>query len=117
MLDAVDVEHTVARELIGSLVVVLVLLNAWATRAVLQDQPSSLGQRTGQVALVWLVPVVGALLTLYLKRRDAEAPVGRYREEPDPGDDFAMSRQSYRNIEETIEGGGSSSGDRSSDLT
>jgi hypothetical protein len=99
----------VALELIGSLIVVLVLIDAWATRAVLRDQLSSSGQRTAQVAFVWLVPVVGALLALYLKRREPEAPFGRYREEPDPGDDFTMSRQSYRNIEETIEDGGSSS--------
>lgn len=100
-----------ALELIASLAVVLVLLNAWATRAVFRDQLSSPGQRNAQVAFVWLAPVVGALLTLYLKRREPDGPVGHYREEPDPGDDFAMSGQSYRNIEETIEGGDSSSGE------
>lgn len=100
-----------ALELMGSLVVVLSLLNAWATCAVLRDQLSSPRQRAAQVAFVWLAPIVGALLTFYLKRKEPKALVDRYGEAPDPGDDFAMSHQSYRNIETRIEGCDSSSGE------
>jgi hypothetical protein len=93
------------------MLIALALLNTWTTRAVLHDDLSSRGQRAAQIAIVWLVPLLGALLTLYLKREKIEPSTGRYREEPDPGDDFAFSAQGFRRTKETLETDGSISGD------
>ncbi len=68
-------------ELFIALLVMFAALNAWATRAVFRDELSSREQRIGQLAVVWFVPVLGALLTLYLKRRELESSNGCYREE------------------------------------
>jgi hypothetical protein len=82
----------VALTLTGLVLLVLALLNAWATRAVLLDGLSSRSQRAAQITFVWLVPLIGALLTLYLKRGHSEAPSGRYREDRELGDDFGYLR-------------------------
>lgn len=76
--------------------VVLLMLNLWATQAVLGDPLSSAGQRSAQLLFVWLLPFAGALLTLHLKRREAERASGRYRDIPDPGNDFGMSARHAR---------------------
>lgn len=90
-------------ELIGGLAVIFVLGNAWATREVFRDELSSSKQRAAQLLVVWLVPMVGALLTLYLKRRKAESPVGRYRDEPDPDDDYSLSAQGVRHLQRSVD--------------
>lgn len=92
-----------ALELIFIVLLLLLPLNAWATQAVLRDALSSREQRIAQIVFVWLVPLIGALLTLYLKRAELEPPTGRYREEPDPGDDFSHSRPRTRRNNETSE--------------
>lgn len=94
-----------ALELIFIVLLLLLPLNAWATRAVIRDALLSQGQRTAQIVFVWLVPLIGALLTLYLKRAELEPSSGRYREEPDPGDDFGHSRPKGRRNNETSESG------------
>lgn len=98
-----------ALELLFIMLLLLLPLNAWATRAVLRDALSSLGQRTAQIAFVWLVPLIGALLTLYIKRAELEPSSGRYRAEPDPGDDSGLSRPRIRRNNETSEPGQPSS--------
>jgi cytochrome bd-type quinol oxidase subunit 1 len=65
-------EHRVALELMMGLFLILVLLNAWTTRVVFRDDLSSQTQRAAQIILVWLVPFLGALLTLHMKRREPE---------------------------------------------
>jgi hypothetical protein len=80
------------------LAVILMALNAWATRAVLRDDLSATGQRIAQVTLVWLLPVVGALLVLHLTRRDMERPSGRYPNDPEYVDDFGVSAQGFRDL-------------------
>ena len=80
----------------GVVVLVLVFLNARATRAVLADDLSTQGQRAAQIAFVWLVPFLGALLTLHFKRIEPEASAGRYLDNPDIGDDPIASTPSYR---------------------
>lgn len=100
-----------ALELMGGILVVLVLLNTWTTRSVLRDDLSPQGQRASQIAFVWLVPFLGALLTLHLKRKETESSTGRYREEPDPGDDFGYSRPRHHMTEEAAEAEGSGSAD------
>ncbi len=87
------------------LLVVAVLLDAWATYAVVRDELSSQRQRLAQLALVWLVPFLGATLTLYFKRSQTEPPTGHYRETRDPGDDYAYSGKGVRQSKETIETG------------
>jgi hypothetical protein len=82
----------VALALTGLVLLVLALLNAWATRAVLLDGLSSRNQRAAQITFVWLVPLIGALLTLYLKRGQSEAPSGKYREDRELGDDYGYLR-------------------------
>jgi hypothetical protein len=82
-----------------------VLLDAWATYVIVRDELSSRGQRLAQLALVWLVPFIGSLLTLYFKRSQTELPTGHYREARDPGDDFAYSTRNVRQTKEAIETG------------
>ena len=62
-------------------------LNVKATFLVLRDKDSERNQRLAQLALVWLLPLLGAILVLGVHRR-AEAPSRRYRESPDPIDDI-----------------------------
>jgi hypothetical protein len=95
------------------LLVVAVLLAAWATHAVVRDEFSSQGQRRAQLALVWLLPFAGSLLTLYLKRAQVERPTGHYRAARDPGEDFSFSGQSVRETKEVIESGHAVSGEAS----
>jgi hypothetical protein len=90
---------------------VAVLLDAWATYVIVRDELSSQSQRLAQLALVWLVPFIGSLLTLYFKRSRTELPTGHYRETRDPGDDFAYSAQSVRQTKEAIEAGHAGAGE------
>jgi len=85
------------------MLVALGLLDAWVTWRVLGDGLSSPGQRAAQIALVWLLPLLGALLVLNLQRRNAESGSGRYREIPDAGDDFAYSRQSFKKLDDVTD--------------
>jgi len=98
-----------AVELILVVLLALLLLNAWATWRILQDDLSSLGQRVAQTAFVWLLPFVGGLLAIYLKRRDLEPHSGEYPEPRDLGDDFATSAAGYRRTTETLESGAATS--------
>lgn len=101
-------------EVIASVFVALVLLNAWTTRVVFQDDLSSPKERAAQIAFVWLVPFLGALLALHMKRKQPEPSTGRYRERLDPGDDFGYSRPRHRRNESDHESDGSGSGDAAS---
>jgi len=85
---------------------VLVALNAWTTRVVLRDELSSPAQRAAQIAFVWLIPLLGSLLTLHMNRKHPEPPTGRYRENPDAGDDFGYSRPRGRRNESMSESNG-----------
>jgi hypothetical protein len=91
--------------------VALVALNLWATRIILRDDLSSNAQRAAQIFVVWLLPLVGGLLTLFLKRAMPETSSGRYREIPDPGDDFGASGQSYRDLRHAIDAAHHDGGD------
>jgi hypothetical protein len=83
----------------------IAVLNVWATWRVLRDEDATGLQRVGQTAVVWLVPLVGAALTLYLKRREPERGSGHYREVPDAGDDFGYSAKAERHAVETLSHG------------
>ena len=78
-------------------------LNLWATRLILADDLSSESQKYGQLALVWLLPLLGAVVVLAVHRK-AEPPSRRYRTQPDPGDDFTMSGKSVNETKEALDG-------------
>jgi len=80
----------------------LVVGNGIATRTVLRDELSEKSQRIAQIAVVWLVPVFGALFIFALHRRPEE-PSRKYRENLDPGDDYGMSGRSARATRAEIE--------------
>lgn len=83
-------------------IAVLLVANAFATRAVWRDKFAERHQRALQLLAVWLVPVFGAILVLALHRK-AEEPSRKYRESPDPGDDFAASGKSARSIQSAVD--------------
>ena len=49
----------------------LVALNAWASSALIRDNAVSGRQRTIQLVLVWLLPIVGALATISIRKTQA----------------------------------------------
>lgn len=103
------------------LILAFLVLNAWATRAVMLDAFSSSKQRLAQVLFVWCVPVVGAFLVLYMNREEADKLTGKYREEPDSSDDSELLHRNYsrihrHRIRETLESDSANHGaDTSSD--
>lgn len=89
--------------LLAFISIVLVSLNVKATLLITRDALSTSSQKLWQFALVWLVPVLGAVVTLAV-HRPVEEPSRRYRTQPDPGDDFAMSGRAHKNLTEAIDG-------------
>lgn len=84
---------------------VIVSLNVAASIAVRRDEYSEQRQKILQIALVWLVPILGALLVLGVHRK-AEKPSGAYRPDDDRlGDDFGRSRSGTRTIVEALDDG------------
>jgi hypothetical protein len=81
--------------LIALILVILMGMNLVATRAVIRDDFSGRGQKIAQLLSVWLIPLLGALVVLGVHRRE-EKSSGKYREIPDPGDDFAASGRGVR---------------------
>lgn len=71
-------------------------LNVWATRLVVRDDLSEPGQKALQLLLVWLLPVIGAVIVWGVHRGDESAPL-RYREPPNPGDDTGSCAGSHIN--------------------
>ena len=90
--------------LLAFIAIVLLGLNVKASLLISRDTLSTSSQRLWQFALVWLVPVLGAVITLAV-HRPLEEPSRRYRTQPDPGDDFAMSGRTHKNLTEAIDGG------------
>jgi hypothetical protein len=90
-------------EVFLSALILICIFNGWVTRRVFQDGLSSSSQRIAQVALIWLVPAVGALVVLNLQRREGEKGPGRYRDPPNPGDDFGHPRLVTRNASQSDE--------------
>ena len=62
--------------------VVLVVVNAMATRLVIADALSDTSQRIAQIAAIWSLPVLGAIFIFGIHRR-TEPPPGVYAEAPD----------------------------------
>ncbi len=103
-------------EVVIAMLAVIAVLNAWVTWRAMGDSLSTGGQRAAQIALIWLLPVMGALLVLRLQRRRPEQGSGSYRPVPDAGDDFAYSRQSSKQLDRALDGQpGGSAGDTAGD--
>jgi hypothetical protein len=91
-------------ELIAVVAIFAVLaLNARASLLIARDTLSERSQKVWQLALVWLLPIVGAILTLAI-HRPSEKPSRRYRRAPDPGDDFAQGGRSQKVLSEALDG-------------
>jgi hypothetical protein len=95
-------------ELLMAMLFALVLLNIWATWRAYDDLSTPL-QKVALVALIWVLPVLGALLVLHMLRQHPERRSGHYPGEPDPGDDFGYSRKRVRRTEDAGEGDAASS--------
>lgn len=78
-------------------------LSIKATRLVVRDLLSERRQKVAQLLLVWLVPLIGAVVVLAVHRQ-AEPPSRQYREPVDPGDDFALSGRPVKNLREVLDG-------------
>lgn len=76
-----------------ALITIVAWMNVKATLLILHDTLSEPRQRLMQLALVWLLPVLGAII-VFAVHRPAEKHPGKYREPPDPGDDFGFPRYS-----------------------
>lgn len=81
--------------LLSFIAIMLLWLNIRATLAVVRDSLSEPQQRIWQLLLVWLLPLIGALVVLAVHRPDEE-PSRRYREPPEVGDDFSVSARGTR---------------------
>ncbi|SDX58897.1 hypothetical protein SAMN04515617_10529 [Collimonas sp. OK242] len=60
----------------------IVTINIVATVRVPRDDLSSRMQRAGQIAFIWLIPILGTTLTIYLMRNDLPRGAGTYPKEP-----------------------------------
>ena len=82
---------------------VLLFLDVKASILVLREDELKPWQRATQLGLVWLVPLLGALLVLAIYRSEKDPPLG-HREFADPGDDFGASGGAVRKLREAIDG-------------
>lgn len=69
-------------------VVVLVVLNTYASYQCYRDSISSLGQRLAQIIFIWVVPVIGAVLAIRLIRNEPEKGTGIHQAEKTTGEDY-----------------------------
>jgi hypothetical protein len=86
-----------------ALALVALATNVWATVLVMRDSLSEPSQRTVQLLMVWVLPIVGAVI-VFAVHRSVEKPSGKYREQPDPGDDFGFPRHAGRRTQEGSDG-------------
>ena len=82
---------------VAILAVTIVTFDIFATRAIVLDGFSSRGQKVVQLALTWVVPLIGAIIVLAVHRKE-ESPSGKYYTPADPGDDFAASGHSVNRL-------------------
>jgi hypothetical protein len=75
-------------EVIIGLLVIVAALNIWATIRVAGDQLVTPWQRAAHIMLVWVFPVLGALIVLHLQRAESKRSFGRYANDEELGDDF-----------------------------
>ena len=80
---------------------VVLAMNIKATLVVLRDDISEPDQRIAQLALVWLLPILGTII-VFAVHRPTEPPSRKYREETDYGDYDLLPRSGNggRSVEE-----------------
>ena len=72
-----------------ALLLALLAINGWATAAILRDSIPTRSQKRVQFVIVWVLPFVGALITLGTKRgRPERMPDSTY--ESAPGGDSGL---------------------------
>jgi len=98
-----------------ALIAILFGLNAWACRVVARDDLSSRAQHIAQVALIWFVPFLGALVVMHLLRKKPEKGMGRYPNDPEYVDDYGVSGQSHRDFMRAVHSAGEVSHDSGAD--
>lgn len=75
-------------EVVLNLLAITILgLNLKASLSIWNDTLSATKQRFLQLLLVWLIPLLGALIVIGF-HRPYEKPAGRYHDEQPPPDDF-----------------------------
>jgi len=84
---------------IATLGFVVLTMNFWTTFIVVRDSLSESPQRIAQLMMVWLLPILGAII-VFAVHRSAEKFSGKYREQPDPGDDFGFPLHAGRRTSE-----------------
>ena len=90
--------------LLISIVVVLIALNVYASRLALRSQLNDKPQKKAQLLLVWLVPALGAFLTIHVLKgstrgswfgRGGATEPGQEWWYPEHGDDCPPSDPGY----------------------
>ena len=89
--------------LVLAAVAVPLLLNLRATQLAVRDDLYDRKQKARQLLLVWLIPVIGAVVVMAVHRR-GDTPSRQYREDADPGDDFAYSGRAAKALREVLDG-------------
>lgn len=93
----------------GDVVLLLILalivsMNVAATVAACRDEYAEGRQKALQIMIVWIVPLVGALVVLAVHRKP-EQPSGTYRRADDGiGDDFGSQRPFGKSIVDVLDG-------------
>lgn len=82
--------------LLWSVAVVYLGLSGVATIRIYGDELSTALQKVWQLLFVWMLPIIGALVTIQLKRKHLERGEGRYPESQSVGDDFGFPREQGR---------------------
>jgi len=102
-------------DILGLVLILSAMFSAWVTYRIVHDHLSTSGQRVAQTILVWLLPALGAMMVLHMQRQNPEPSTGRYREPPEPGDDYGMTARSVRNCNEDVENNSQNGGGAGSD--
>jgi hypothetical protein len=79
------------------------VLSAWASWLVARDDLSGWGQKAAQWLLVWLLPLIGAVIVWGVHRRQEKSPLG-YRSRPDAGEDIGCEWRRVGRIRDASDG-------------
>lgn len=69
----------------------IVGLNIWATLRIIQDSLSERHQRIYQLLIVWFIPILGALIVIYVTRENLGKHSGKYAEGTEAGTDLGSN--------------------------
>jgi len=93
-----------ALELFVVTLILLLLLDAIASYYVIQDDFSTFTQKIAQITFVWCIPILGALLTLHLKKKQPDGASGHYSEEHDPGNELDYPLKIHQRSNDRLQG-------------